>query len=444
MKIFVVEDDPWFADIIEYHLLLNPENEVEKFTTAEDCLKNLYKNPSVITLDYSLPDMKGELILKKIKDYNSNLPVIIISGQDDISTAIQLLKQGAYDYITKDENTKDRLWASMTHLQKNINLQKENIVLKEEIVKKYKYDNIIKGNSKPIKDLFKLMDRAVDNNITVSITGETGTGKELVAKAIHYNSKRHKHSFTAINVGSVPEGLLESELFGHEKGSFTNAITRRIGKFEEAHKGTLFLDEIAEMNMSMQTKLLRVLQEKEIFRIGSNKPIKMDIRLITATHKNLAEEVKIGNFRKDLYYRILGLPIQLPPLREREQDILVLAKFFMNEFCKENKRSALTFTEGAKQKLLTHQFAGNIRELKSVIELAIIMSNDNVISEQEVGFSTMDTLSDIMQTEATLEDYNVQIIKHFLEKYNKDAILVSKKLGVAKSTIYRYINNHHL
>jgi len=444
MKIFVLEDDSWYSDIIEYHLLLNSENEVEKFDNAKDFFDNFYKKPDMVTLDYGLPDMKGESVLKKIQEQNPNLPVIIISGQEDISTAVKLLSEGAFDYIVKDDQMKDRLWSSMLHVQKNIKLQAENIQLKEEVHKKYSFENTIIGRSQPIQQLFSKMNRAINNNITVSVTGETGTGKELVAKAIHYNSNRSKQTFIAINVGAVPPDLLESELFGHEKGSFTGASSRRIGKFEEAHKGTLFLDEVAEMDLSMQTKLLRVLQEKEIFRIGSNKAVKIDVRIITATHKDLKEEVKKGNFRQDLYFRLLGLPIQLPPLRERDQDVIILAKHFSDEFCKENKRKKMKFSSEAKNKLIKYPFPGNVRELKAVIELAVIMSDDDIINEDAISFDATDSVTDLLLVEKTLDLYTVDIIRHFLEIYNRDAILVAKKLGVAKSTIYRYINKYDL
>lgn len=444
MKIFVLEDDSWYSDIIEYHLLLNEENEVEKFSNAKDFFDNFYKKPDLVTLDYGLPDMAGATVLKKIQELDKNLPIIVISGQEDISTAVNLLSEGAFDYIVKDDQMKDRLWLSMLHVKKNKKLLDENIQLKEEVEKKYSFEGILKGRSPQIKQLFSIMNRAIDNNITVSISGETGTGKELVAKAIHYNSPRKKQAFVAINVGAVPSELLESELFGHEKGSFTGANNRRIGRFEEAHKGSLFLDEIADMDASMQTKLLRVLQEKEIFRIGSNKAIKIDVRIITATHKNLLEEVKVANFRQDLYFRLLGLPIQISPLRERDQDIIILSKFFADEFCKENKRTKLKFTAEAKRKLLNYPFTGNVRELKAVVELAVIMSDYDEITEDAISFNASDSVSDILLKEKTLDAYTVDIIQYFLAKYNKDAILVAEKLGVAKSTIYRYIKKHNL
>ena len=444
MKIFIVENDSWYASIIAHHLSLNPDYEVEKFETGTDCLNNLYKNPTAVTIDSSLPDMSGVELLKKIKKSKAKLPVIVISGQGDISSAVELLRAGAYDYLSKDEDTKEKLWNRLNKLQENISLKEENEQLKEEIGKKYKFTDIIKGNSKAIKDIFKIIEKASDSNITVSITGETGTGKDLVAKSIHYHSNRKSKSFIALNVNAVPKELIESELFGHEKGAFTGATSRRIGKFEQAHKGTLFLDEIAEMDFNMQTKLLRVLQEKEIVRVGGNQAVKVDVKLITATNKNLANEVKKGNFRKDLYYRLLGIPIVLPPLRDRKDDILLLAKHFADDFCKENKKPKVTINQEAKQKLIKYLYPGNVRELKAAIEMAIVMANEASITADDITFHSLDSVSDFLLQETSLENYNVQIINHFLEKYDNNAIQVAKKLQVAKSTIYRIIKKHQL
>ncbi len=443
-KIFIVEDDSWYADILEYHLLLNPDFTVEKFSNGKDCLQNLYQKPQLITLDYSLPDMKGRDVLLRIKESHPDMPVIMISGQEDITTAVELLKEGAYDYIVKNEDTKDRLWNSIRLLREHMQLKEENIQLKEEIGKKYVFSNIIKGESAQVKQLFSLMEKAANSAITVSITGETGSGKELVAKSIHYNSDRKKQAFVPINISSIPKELVESELFGHEKGAFTGAIARRIGKLEEAHKGTLFLDEIAEMDSNIQVKLLRILQERELTRVGSNKAIPIDIRLITATHKNLADEVKSGIFRKDFYYRILGLAIKLPSLRERGDDILILSRYFADEYCKENKQPLVRFSADAQKKLLKYSYPGNIRELKAVIELAIIMSGESEILAEHITFSSLESISDFLLEETTLEQYMVQIVKYFLEKNNNNAITVAKKLGVGKSTIYRMIKKHNL
>ncbi len=443
-KIFIVEDDPWYAEIIQYHLNLNPDNEVHIFKSGKECLANLHKKPTVITLDFSLPDMNGNEIMRKIKEINPDIPIIIISGQDDITTAIELLKEGAYDYIVKDDDTKSRLWITLKNLRDNLELKEENQQLREEVKKKYSFSNIIIGKSDSIQDVFMVMDKTIDSNITVSITGETGTGKELVAKAIHYNSTRAKHALVAFNVAAVPEDLLESELFGHEKGAFTGANTRRIGKFEAANKGTLFLDEVSEMNMNMQTKLLRVLQEREITRIGSNSNIKVDVRLITASHKNLVEEVKNGNFRQDLYYRLIGIPVHLPPLRERGSDIILLANHFADTFCKENNREMVQFSSESRKKLLSYKYPGNVRELKAIIEMAVIMSNSNEIKPENITFSTLDTLSETFNQDMTLEEYNIMIIKHLLERNNNNAIKVSKILGIGKSTVYRMIKKHNI
>ncbi|HTF81720.1 MAG TPA: sigma-54 dependent transcriptional regulator, partial [Cytophagales bacterium] len=335
-RIFIVEDDKFYRSLLDHHLSLNPDYEVHKFSTGKECLSNLHLNPDVITLDYSLPDTTGYEILRKIRSNNKDIPVIIVSGQDDIGTAVELLKEGAYDYITKDANTPSKLWNALLKVRETQDLKKEISELREEVSQKYTFEKVLKGNSESIKKIFALMEKAGKSNITVSITGETGTGKEVVAKAIHYNSGRSSKPFVAVNMSAIPKELAESELFGYEKGAFTGASTRRVGKFEEANQGTIFLDEIAEMDLSLQSKILRVIQEREVTRVGGNGSVKLDVRIIVATHKNLQEEVKKGTFREDLYYRLLGLPINLPPLRERDKDVLVIAKHFVEEFCKQN------------------------------------------------------------------------------------------------------------
>ena len=444
LKIFIVEDDVWYGQILEYHLSLNPEYEVLKFTTAKECLDQLYQGPSVVTLDYSLPDMACEEIMKRIKQFNPEIPIVIISGQEDVSTAVNLLKEGAYDYIVKDDETKDRVWNCIRNIKENLALRSEIRHLRKEIGEKYEFKKVIKGNSRAINKVFNLMEKAARTNITVSITGETGTGKELVAKSIHYNSKRRKKAFVAVNVAAIPSELIESELFGHEKGSFTGANTRRIGKFEEAHKGTIFLDEIGEMDINMQAKLLRVLQEKEVTRIGGNNTVKIDVRVIVATHKNISEEVSKGNFREDLYYRLLGLPVELPPLRERDNDVLLLAKHFIDVFAKENELGKMVLSPDAQEKILKYPFPGNVRELRAVMELATVMTNSNVIETNDITFNSSRTMSDFLLEEITLKDYTEKIIRHFLEKYDNNVLLVAKKLDIGKSTIYRMLKTGRL
>ena len=430
--------------MLKHRLSLNPDYEVELFLTGTDCLKNLYKNPSVISLDYRLPDISGHKVLKNILEYNSETPVIIVSGQEDITTAVELLKEGAYDYFVKDDNTKDRLWNVINKIKENFELKQEISELKEEIGKKYEFRKIIKGNSPAIKKIFDLIEKAINTNILVSLTGETGTGKELVAKAIHYNSPRSKQPFVAINVSAIPKELIESELFGHEKGAFTGATTRKPGRFETANKGTLFLDEISEMDKSMQSKLLRVIQERELTRVGGNEVIKFDIRLIVSTNKNLPQEVKKGNFREDLYYRLLGLPIELPPLRYRGDDILILAKYFVDEFCKENKMKKLTISTAAQEKLMNYPFPGNVRELKAIVELAAVLTNSDIIDENDISFNTTNTITDFLLEENTLKVYINKIIKHYLQKYDNNILMVAKKLDIGKSTIYRMIKHDEI
>lgn len=444
LRIFIVEDDILYSSMLEYHLSLNPDYQVTKFHTARAFLDALHQKPDVVTLDYSLPDLNGDTVLKEIKELSPETKTVIISGQEDVKVAIDLLKKGAYEYIVKDEDTKERIWNTLQHLRENHELKKELEELKEEVARKYDFSNLIIGNSFNLKKVFELMEKATKANITVSITGETGTGKELVAKSIHYNSARKSKPFVAVNVAAIPKDLLESELFGHEKGAFTGSVGRRIGKFEEAHKGTLFLDEIGEMDVSIQAKLLRVLQEKEITRIGSNEIIKIDVRIIVATHRNLAEEVKKGNFREDLYYRLLGLPVHLPPLRDRENDVLLIAKYFIEDFCSENKFSKKHLTPEASKKLLNHSFPGNIRELKSVIELACVMSEEEHILPEHLNVMSANSIENFALKDATLKEFNIKLIQFYLDKYQYDVMKVAKKLDVGKSTIYRMIQNKEL
>lgn len=438
VKIFVVEDDETYTKFLKYVLSLNPDFEVDYFTTGKQCLAELHSGPNIITLDYSLPDMSGEEVLQEIKAYDPNISVIIVSAQEKIGTAVQLLKSGAFDYISKDEEAKDRILNSINNARNKTSLIKEIDHLKKEINTKYDFEASIIGNSPAIKKVFTLIEKALSTNITVSIAGETGTGKELVAKAIHYNSSRKKKPLVAVNIAAIPSELIESELFGHEKGAFTGATNRRIGKFEEAEGGTLFLDEIGEMDLNLQSKLLRVLQERELTRIGGNQVIKIDTRIIVATHRNLQEDVKNGKFREDLFYRLLGLPIQLPPLRERDKDTLLLAKFFVDQFAVENKLKKIRISSEAQEKLMEYPFPGNIRELKSVMELACVLAQENQILPSDITFSNS-VRDSFMIKEMKLQEYIYHIIRNYLNKYDNNVMEVAHRLGIGKSSIYRYL-----
>jgi two-component system response regulator AtoC len=438
-KIFVVEDSEWYNRLLVHTLSLNPDYEIKSFFNGKDFLNSLHESPDIVTLDYRLPDFTGLEVLKRIRHENSDVQVILISEQGDIDTVVNLLKLGAYDYISKSEDIKDRLLNTVKNIRNGIGLKREITTLRREVQKKYSFRESILGESPAIKTVYDLIDKALSTNITVIISGETGTGKELVAKAIHYNSKRKDKSFVTVNVAAIPSELIESELFGHEKGAFTGAAYRRIGRFEEADGGTLFLDEISGMELNLQAKLLRVLQEKEIVRIGSNKPVKTDCRIVVATNKNLKEEVKKGTFREDLYYRLLGLPIELPPLRDRANDILILARYFIWKFCDENNIMLKKLSVQSQKKLMSYQFPGNVRELKSVIELAVTLSAKDEIEPDDLIVDRGDPLSVVASDNLTLREYQVKIIKATLKKNNNDIKVAADKLDIGISTIYRIL-----
>lgn len=439
-RITIVEDDKWYSELLKYHLELNPDYEVVCFETGDLFLKKTKQAPAVVCIDFSMPGIKGDELLKRIRSKFPSTEVIIISGQEDVATAVGLLKSGAYDYLIKDNETKDRLWNAVLRIREKNDLKAEVVELRKEVRSKYNNNGAFIGESPEMKRVFKLIEKAAKADITVSITGETGTGKEVVAKSIHYNSVQGNKPFVAVNVAAIPSELIESELFGHEKGAFTGATSARIGKFEEANGGTLFLDEIGEMDLNMQSKLLRALQEKEVVRVGGSKKIKLNMRVVVATHKNLLEEVQNGNFRQDLYYRLLGLPIELPPLRQRGKDILLLADHFLADFCKNNGQPDLHFAKEARDKLNSYPFPGNVRELKAIVELSAVMAEGNEIVADDITYRVSGgSLADLMTEELSLKDYTIKIVQHYLDKYNRNVVKAAEALKVGKSTIYRMI-----
>ncbi len=442
LRIFVVEDDEWYREFISYILSLNPAHEVKSFASGKDLFKSLNENPDVVTVDYLLPDTDGVSLIKQLKEQNPEIETLVISQQEKVDKAVELLKLGIYDYFVKSDDIKEKLLNAINNIAKNKELKSRLYKLEEEVKHKYSFQNTIIGNSPPVLKIFSLMEKASGADLPVLITGETGTGKEVVAKAIHYNSKRRQAPLIIVNMTTIPKELAESELFGHEKGAFTGAIASRPGKFELADKGTIFLDEIGEMDLQIQAKLLRVLQEKEFVRVGGTKTITSDCRIITATNKNLLEEVRKGRFREDLYYRIYGLPIELPPLRHRENDIVLLSLYFLHNFCLENKMSEKTLSSDARKKLLSYSFPGNVRELKSIIELSALLCPDNEITASGVQLNPQQNISSILDEEKTLDDYIQQILKYYLNKYDDNIQLVSQKLNLGKSTIYKMIKEN--
>lgn len=384
-KIFIVEDDAMVASLIKQSLSKEGDHELTHFENAEDCLSNLHMNPDIVSIDYHLPGMNGVGLMQKIKAYNSSIMCVLVSGQESLEVVVESYKNGASDYIIKNDNLFVNIANTVKNLSMNVVLRKENEMLKDQIIDRHKYSHIM-GTSNAIFRTLKLIQKVEKSNMMVLVTGQSGTGKELVAKALHYNSPRSRKNFVTVNMSAIPEELIESELFGHEKGAFTDARDRRIGKFEEANEGTIFLDEIGEMPMSLQAKLLRVLQEKEVQRIGSNKTIKLDFRMVAATNRNLALEVKEGRFREDLFYRIQGFLIHLSPLKERGDDSLLLAKFFLDEFCKNNKMEPVQISKEASKHMLNYEWPGNIRELKAVIERAAILAENGNIQIEDLMF----------------------------------------------------------
>lgn len=444
LQIFIVEDDPWYGELLKYHLSHNPDFSVTLFTSGGDCLKNMHLSPDVVCVDLGLPDMPGSKLIDKVRSIRTNLPIVVISGQEDISMAITIMKTGVFDYIIKNDTAKDLLWNTICRINENAQLKSEVLELKGKLEEKFSFEKTIIGQSPAIKKLYSLLEKASGNGINISITGETGTGKELIAKAIHQNSNRKKKPFVAVNMAAIPRDLIESELFGHEKGAFTGATDRKIGKFEEAQGGTIFLDEIAELDLSLQSKILRVLQEREVVRVGGNQKIKLDIRLISATHKTLHEEVRKGRFREDLYYRIMGLPIELPPLRERGSDILLLAKHFVKEFAEWNKLKEITISKKAYDKLLCYNFPGNVRELKAMIDLACVMSNGVEITAEDITYPSVREDREFTAIEKKLNEYIQDIIQFYLKKYDRNVLVVAEKLGIGKSTIYNMLKRNEV
>ncbi|MFM7080105.1 MAG: sigma-54-dependent transcriptional regulator [Bacteroidota bacterium] len=385
-RIFLVEDDMTVAALLR-HSITAQDHEVMHFTNAEDCIGNMGLRPDIISIDYNLPGMNGIELMQKVREADPMVMVILVSGQESREVIVEAYRKGASDYIIKNDSLHANFANALENLSANVRLRKEVEVLREQIIDRHKYSSIL-GNSQATLKVLKLIQKVEKSNIMVLITGQSGTGKELVAKALHYNSNRARKPFVTVNMGAIPEDLVESELFGHEKGAFTDARDRRIGKFEEANEGTIFLDEIGEMTLHLQSKLLRVLQEKEVTRIGSNKTIKLDFRMIAATNRNLINEVKEGRFREDLFYRIQGFLIHLPPLKERGDDVILLAKSFLSEFCINNRMIQPELSRETIAFMLKYDWPGNIRELKAVIERAAVLCENNSITPEDLMFVT--------------------------------------------------------
>lgn len=360
-------------------LLLKGSYEVAGVASGHEARQKLAAERfDVVITDLRLPDCSGIDLLKQVKSYHPATEVILITGHASAETAVSAMKEGAFDYITKPLNLEELRIILAKALEKR-RLLSENIYLKKQLREKYGFANII-GNSPAMQNLFRLMQRIIKTDSTVLIMGESGTGKEIVAKSIHFNSPRQDRPFVAVHCGAIPETLLESELFGHAKGAFTGAIREKIGKFESANHGTIFLDEIGTMPMHLQIKLLRVLQEQEIEKVGSNSTLKLDVRVIAATNLSLENEVRNGRFREDLFYRLNVIPLIVPPLRERKEDIVPLARFFLTKYCTEMKRPLMSISRQALEAMEIYDWPGNVRELENAVERLVALTEGESIN----------------------------------------------------------------
>ena len=450
--VFIVDDEQSISKLLSYWVKDKWKYEVEIFSNGEDMLKKLNMRPDIILLDIMLPGLNGIETLKLIKKYDENLPVIMLSAQGSIEVAVESLRFGAFDYFQKPIDMQ-KLEPALKNAIKSYDLVKEIESLKENIKKEYSFDNIISSDGK-MQDVFKLVSKVLNNDITVLIHGESGTGKELIARAIHFNGKRKDRPFIVVNCASIPRELLESELFGHEKGSFTGAHQRKLGKFEIANEGTIFLDEVGELEVLLQAKLLRVIQEKEFERVGGNELIKTNVRIISATNIELKEAVEKKEFREDLYYRLNSFPINIPPLRQRKGDILILAEHFLKTFNDRLGKSIKGFTKRALKLVYEYNWPGNIREMENTIERCLIVAEKDMIDIEDLPshLRTADPAASIEYSGSLFSDETIipfeklkeESIRHALKVTNGNIVEAAKKLQLGRATIYRLMERYKI
>jgi len=438
-SVLIVDDEVGTRESIK--MILKNDYEVFLAKDAEEAFLQIKgHSPDVILLDIILPDIDGLKVLEKIKENDPELIVIMITATKTIKTAVEAMKLGAYDYVTKPFDI-DELRLIINRALSNQALEKEVKYLRKEIDKGFSFGNII-GKSKAMEDIFKIVRQIADSKSTVLIMGESGTGKELISRAIHYNSNRKNYPFVTINCAAIPETLIESELFGHERGAFTNAIERKLGRFEIAHRGTLFLDEIGELSLSTQAKILRSLEEKEFNRVGGSKTIKVDVRLIAATNRDLNQLLKKGEFREDLYYRINVVPIVIPPLRERKKDIPVLLDHFIKKFNEENHKNIKGISKEASELMMNYDWPGNVRELENLIERVVVLTSNEYIQANELPFSLTNVMKINGLKESVLngkvsfskaeEEFERDIILDALRKANYVQSHAAEILGISR------------
>ena len=449
--ILVVDDDFGHRHMLET-IMKGWGYHVESAEDGSEAVEIIRSRPfDLVLMDVRMATMDGIEALGKIKDYNPAIPVLIMTAYSSIESAVQALKAGAYDYLTKPLDF-DALKLSVERALEHTKLKEENLALKEQLRTRVSL-NII-GKSAPMKELMEMVSMVAPSDATVLITGESGTGKELIARAIHYNSDRKDKSLVTVNCAALSETLLESELFGHEKGAFTGADRRREGRFMQANGGTIFLDEIGEMSPAMQAKLLRVIQEKEIQRVGSDKTIKVDVRIIAATNRDLTEDVKSGKFRQDLFYRLSVVILNIPPLRKRIEDIPLLAQHFLDKYAERHRKVVKGFTPTAMDMLLKHNWPGNVRELENAIERAVILLQGEFVTEKELPLS-IPRLDDSFDTsiqdiggivssveEGSLEEVEKGTIINALRASGGNKSEAARRLGITRRTLYKKLEKY--
>lgn len=428
IRILVVDDDPSIRNMLEIVLKKN-NYDVILATDGREALELLKKKTfDLVISDIKMPDISGISLLQRLKTSNPEIPVIMITAFASTNDAVEAMKLGAEDYITKPFNLEELKMIIEKSLYKK-DIERENIQLKQRLYEKEKFENII-GKSTGMKKIFELIDTIAATDSTVLIVGESGTGKELIAKAIHSKSKRSENKFVSINCGALPETLLESELFGHTKGAFTDAHREKVGLFQVADQGTLFLDEISEMSQNMQVKLLRALQEKRIRRVGSNEEVDIDVRIISATNKDLMNSIQKNEFRADLFYRLNVIPIMVPPLRERKVDIPLLMEYFLSQFSVKFDKGIEGFQKEVMDHFLNYGWPGNVRELENVVERAVALEKDNVLSltslPKELVYSVPHTTTDDLNSLLNGDNFH---FNEYIDGIKKSIILKSLELN---------------
>ncbi len=438
-NILLVDDENPLREALAVYLA-HEGYEVHHCPSGEEALDLLKKNAfDILIADMKLPGVDGNAVLQQALSLYPEIIGIIITGYGTVESAVKAMKNGAYDYIAKPFQLVEISLLVRQALERR-RLKEENAYLKTQLKDKYRCESIV-GNSKPIQQIFQLVETIAGTNSTVLITGETGTGKELIAKAIHFDSHRRDQKIVSINCGAIPESLLESELFGHVKGAFTGAHQLRIGKFEQAHKGTIFLDEIGNMSPALQVKLLRVLQEREFDRVGGLEAVKVDVRIIAATSSNLKRMVERNEFRSDLYYRLNVIPIQLPALRDRREDIPLLAKHFVKKYCLNSNLELKTLSQDAMKLMMNYHWPGNIRQLENAIERAVaLVGNREMILSSDLPQEIQKTNANLFVSEIHIPDEGVNF-KTEISHIEKELILQSlKKSGGNKKQAAKLLN----